>query len=81
MSENHFLQYYKSDALLVVNTFGHIRVLYTPFRVLCDASIGNLSSGTWVYVDEVCSNTRDELIYLIYGQPYSYKHFRLQISF
>jgi hypothetical protein len=75
------LHYYKSNALLVVNAKGLIRVLYTPFRVLCPIPFENLPGNTWIYVDEVCSNEKDELIYLIYRQPYSHTHFRLQISF
>jgi len=75
------LHYYNSNALLLVNAKGLIRVLYTPFRVLCKVDLGNIQKGTWVYVDEVGSNERDELIYNVYGQLYSYKQFRLQISF
>ena len=75
------LHYYNSNALLLVNAKGLIRVLYTPFRVLCRFDLLNIPKGTWVYVDEVFSNERDELIYQVNGQTYSYKHFRLQISF
>jgi integrase/recombinase XerD len=60
---------------------GLIRVLYTPFRVLCPVPFDNFPENTWIYVDEVCSSDKDELFYLIYGQPYSYKHFRLRINF
>ena len=78
---NNTLHYYNSNALLVINPLGLILVLYTPFRVFCTVSSGNIASGTWVYVDEVCSTDRDELVFLIYGQRYSYKDFQLKVNF
>ncbi|MBK7883022.1 MAG: hypothetical protein IPJ81_03820 [Chitinophagaceae bacterium] len=75
------VHYYHSNALLVVNTKGLIRILYTPFRVLCTIPINKLSSNTWVYVEEVYSTNRDELQYVIYGNIYSYKHFVIPIQF
>jgi len=78
---NNTLHYYNSNALLVINAIGLIRVLYTPFRVCCIVSTENIASGTWVYVDEVCSTDRDELVFLIYGQRYSYKDFHLKVNF
>jgi len=78
---NQRLYYYHTNALLVVNTKGLIRVLYTPFRVLSGAAIYRIPQNTWVYVEEVYSNQRDELQYLIYGTAYSYKHFTIPIQF
>ena len=75
------LYYYKSNALLVVNPQGFLRVLYTPFRVLCINPVDNIRLNTWVYVDEVFSSKQDELIYLIYGNTYSYKDFEVQVKF
>lgn len=74
-------QYYHSNALLVINSKGLIRVLYTPFRVLCGVSINRIPQNTWVYVEEVYSNEKDELQYLIYGAIYSYKHFTIPIQY
>ncbi len=81
MNENLKLQYYNTNALLVVNSKGLIRVLYTPFRVLCGAAINRIPQNTWVYVEEVYSNEKDELQYLIYGLVYSYKYFTIPIQF
>ena len=78
---NEKLYYYHTNALLVVNTKGLIRILYTPFRVLCGAAIYHIPQNTWVYVEEVYSNQKDELQYLIYGTVYSYKHFTIPIQF
>jgi hypothetical protein len=65
----------------MVNAKGLIKVLYAPFRVLCKVDVGNIPKGTWVYVEEVYSNDKDELIYYVYGQLYSHKQFGLQINF
>lgn len=80
MNENLFYQYYNSNALLVVNTRSLIRILYTPFRVLCSQAINRIPKNTWVFVEEVYSNQRDELQYVIYKNVYSYKHFIIPIQ-
>jgi hypothetical protein len=74
------LYYYNSNVLLVVNQLGLIRVLYTPFRVQCIEPIDQIRLNTWVYVEEVFSSPKDELVYLIYGHSYSYKNFRVQVN-
>ena len=81
MIENLNYQYYNTNAILVVNSKGLIRILYTPFRVLSCAAINSIPLNTWVYVEEVYSNERDELQYLIYGLVYSYRHFTIPIQY
>lgn len=81
MTENISYQYYHSNALLVINSKGLIRILYTPFRVLCNDEIKSIPQNTWVFVEEVYSNQRDELQYVIFGVVYSYKHFKIPIQF
>jgi hypothetical protein len=81
MNEKLSYHYYHPNQLLVVNSVGLIRILYTPFRVLCGAAIYRIPQNTWVYVEEVYSNEKDELQYLIYGSVYSYKHFTIPIQF
>ena len=74
-------QYYHSNVLLVVNVSGQIRLLYAPFRVLCIVASGRIPLNTWVYVEEIRSNDKDELQYVIFSQAYSYKFFCLPIKF
>ena len=74
-------KYYNSNALLVINQNGKLRVLYTPFRVLCIAAIGCINVNTQVYVEKVLSNQLDELQYVIYNDQYSYRHFKIPIAF
>ena len=81
MNQNQFYQFYHSNALLVVNQKGLIRILFTPFRVLCNNATGSIPLNTWVYVDEVYSNNQDKLQYVINGLVYSFHHFTIPIQF
>lgn len=81
MQSEFQVHYYHTNALLVVNPKGLIRVLYTPFRVLCVVPAGSIPSNTWVFVEEVYSNSRDELLYLIYGNTYPYQYFSIPIQY
>lgn len=79
-SELH-LQFYNSNTLLLINSKGLIRKLYTPFRVVCISAVGYIGISTHVYVEEVVSNEKDELLYVVADQVLSYKHFKIPISF
>ena len=81
MNKHLHLQYYNSHTLLLVNQQGKIKMLYTPFRVICITAIYSIKPGLRVYVDEVLSNDKDELQYVIFNAVYSYKHFKLPIMF
>ena len=70
-------QYVNQNTLLLVTAKGALRKLHTPFRVECVTINKRIPIGTWVYVDEVWTNERDELFYLIFGQLYAHKHFRV----
>ena len=77
---------YNNNCLIVINPQGKIRVLYTPFKVVCKQNIieqtkTNLMKGTTVYVDEVYSNIQNELLFRINGWLYSYKYFQIVIKF
>ena len=77
---------YNNNCLIVINPQGKIRVLYTPFKVVCKQNIieqtkTNLKKGTTVYVDEVYSNIQNELLFRINGLLYSYKYFQINIKF
>ncbi len=67
MNRELHLQYYNSNILLLVNQKGQIRMLYTPFRVICISAVSRINLNTWVYVDEVLSTDKDELQYVIFN--------------
>src|SRR6185437_3321266 len=73
--------FYNYNTLLVINHQGAIRQLYTPIKVLCIDPIGNIKIGIWVYIDEIRTTLKDELVYLINGKEYFHGHFAIQIGF
>lgn len=81
MQENLHLQYYNHRSLLLVNPKGQLRIIYVPFRVLCIAPTDHIPQNTWVFVEEILSSRVDQLYFVVFGQPYLYKSFRLAINF
>jgi hypothetical protein len=79
--ESYSLIYYHPEALLVLNKEGKLRVLFTPFRVLCMIALTSIPANTWVYVEKVCSNKKDQLQYVIFNEHYSYRHFKIPMMF
>ncbi len=76
-----FVFYHDSKSILVINPKGHIRQLFTPFRVYRTAEIAVPAKGAWVYVDEVQIDKTDRLLYLIGGKLYPYHLFEIRIHF
>ena len=72
---------YKKDSLLVINGNGKIRRIYTPFRVLAIESSNTIKNGSWVYVDRIRVNEKQQLIFEINGEGYLYDLFRIYIHF
>ena len=73
--------YYNKNTLFVINSMGKMRVLYTPFRVISQVSLGLLPANTHLYVDEVFCKVSGELYYCIFENTYSYKHFVIPINY
>ncbi len=74
--------YHDPWSILVINPKGQIRKLYTPFRVQCVETISNvLKKSAWVFVEEVTSTGKDELIFIVGGQQFPHRLFRIQIHF
>ena len=67
--------------LLVVNEAGKLRVLYTPFKVICIIAEGLYLPGMWLYVDEVYGAYDKKIMYVIGGRPYPHSSFNIRINF
>lgn len=77
-----WVYYYDSGSILVINPKGKIRKLYTPFRVLCIETVNNwLKKGSWVFVDEVKTSAKDQLLFVVAGISFPHRHFQIQINF
>lgn len=81
MNKKTTMHFCDANSILVVNPSGKIRKLYTPFRVKCIESTGNIKEGTTVHVEEVYNTKADELIFMVQGASLSFKHFHIDIKF
>lgn len=73
--------YCDPHSILVVNNLGRLRQLYVPFKVCCTRDVGRFTVGSYVFVEEVVSGDRDELIYMIGDAAYHHRHFRIAATF
>lgn len=70
-----------TDVLLVVNTAGKIRVLYTPIRVKCIVAVNRIPTGAWLMVDKLSPENCPTLLYRIQGTWYRHHYFIVVVSF
>lgn len=68
-------------SILVINGLGKIRKLYVPFKVKCIQNAGTISVNASVYVEEVGTTSKDELVYFIAGVAYYHSSFRIEAKF
>jgi len=75
------LQHCDPFSILIINKSGRLRRLYTPFKVLCLLDIGSIKANMGVYIEEVATNDKDELVYLVAGIAYNHHYFRILAVF
>jgi len=81
MSERLRLKYVTGGCLLLINPNGKLRVLYTPFRVLCIKESFGIPTNAWVYVEAIFHHPEFKISYLIHGNIHPYHCFRVCIAF
>lgn len=81
MKKGYSISYGSKNSILLVNSLGRIRELYTPFRVKVAGDIDNLKKGTYVYVEEVGCSQDGMLVYIIDTIAYLHNSFRIVASF
>ncbi len=80
--ENVFSIFYNSsNSILLVNTFGQIRELYTPFRVKVIEDILGLIIGEYIYVEVVAESLDGKLLFITSNGVYFHNSFRIIASF
>lgn len=77
----YHIKYCDPHSLFIINSKGRLRRIYTPFRVLCLKDIGDIPESTEVYIEEVASTDKDELVYYVAGVAYKYDCFRILAKF
>lgn len=81
MKRGYAVFYGSSDSILLVNSLGRIRELFTPFRVKVLDDIGDLKKGTFVYVEQVIGTPEDKLVFITNTGIYPQCKFRIVASF
>lgn len=81
MEQSYTVSYGDCNSILIINTMGRIRQLYTPFRVICRDDYMSLQKGVSMYVDEVASTPDDQLLFITNTGIYPHTHFTIVASF
>ena len=81
MKRGYTVSYESSKSILLINSLGRIRQLYTPFRVKVNEDVESLKKGTYVYVEEVASDPQDKLIFITNSGAYLHSSFTIVASF
>lgn len=81
MSKLIIPKYSDANSILLVNKAGSMRKLYCPFQVRVVTEANKFQIGLVLWVEQVASNERDELIYWILGNPFTYSYFEIIASF
>jgi len=76
MKENIIqVQYCDNQSIVTITRSGHIKRIFVPFKVICIKAVDNIPFKAVVHVEEVLSNERDQLIYLIWGKHFFHFYF------
>lgn len=81
MKRKKSLVYLDARSLLVINSNGRLRTLFTPFRAKCVKAVTGIPVNTWVIVDEIRQSKEMGLAYLIGGRVISHQNFHIEIRF
>lgn len=81
MSKNITPQYCDANSILLVNKNGIIRKLYCPFQVKALKDFDTFSKEVVLWVDQVASNEKNQLVYWIFQKPYLISNFLIIARF
>jgi len=77
MANKQQIEFLHPNVLLVITPKGIIMELFTPIRAQVSRPIGNLTIGTYVYIDSIVKNDAHKILYCISGKWYPYSYFRV----
>lgn len=81
MKDGYTISYGSRHSVLLINSLGRIRELYTPFRVKVVEEAANLVIGSYIYVEEVDCSQDGQLLYITENGPFVHSNFRIVASF
>ena len=74
------LKHSSSNCILIVTWNNQLKKLYTPFKVFVLSTIGSLSKGEVVWVNQVKVTKKLIIVFIIDGDAYYYYHFDILID-
>jgi hypothetical protein len=77
MAKKQQIEFLHPNVLLVITPKGIIMELFTPIRAQVTKSIGNLTIGTYVYIDSIVKDNKYKILYCIGSKWYPYHHFKV----
>jgi hypothetical protein len=81
MEQGYTVSYCDHSSILIVNSLGKMRRLYTPFRVTCKEDYQGLRKGASVYIEEVASTPQGDLLFITNTGTYTHSYFKIVASF
>lgn len=69
------------QGISVIDNSGEAKWLPAPFSACCLEDVGLLKANSLVYVQEVATNARNELIYVVGRYGYHYSYFAVDSSY
>jgi hypothetical protein len=70
-----------NNTLMVINTKGKIRQLFTPFNVQVLQDTEHFKEKSWVVVEEIKQHSQHILLYRVINNWWPYYIFRLDVRF
>jgi hypothetical protein len=75
------INYVGQNCLMVVNSSGKMRQLFTPFLVEVIAPTSQLHVSSWVMVEEVQEHREHRIVYRVGRHWWPYSVFKLRVDF
>ncbi len=75
------INYIHNNCLLVVNPYGKMRQLFTPFKVQVLYDSSHFKEKSWIVVEEVKSHPQYILLYRVINHWWPYYVFRIDVRF
>jgi len=74
------LKYFSSDSVYVVTWANELKQVFTPFKIVVNSDIGQLSKGEIVWVEKVKCTFELKTVFIVEGKAYYHFHFGFVID-
>ena len=70
-----------NNTLIVINSKGKMRQLYTPFKVQVLQDTEHFKQNSWVFVEEIRQHPQHILLYRVINHWWPYFIFKIDVKF